>query len=87
MHEGPHLLQQPVCQPVKGWVQNTAPYVFGNQFHYTGCQQHRGGLIPQPNLAAVQALWDEVRRQVLGTGPLLGTSLNEPQIKRDAAAA
>jgi hypothetical protein len=40
--EGPRFLHQPFySDPAPaGWRQNTDPFVFGNQFHYTGCLQH-----------------------------------------------
>jgi hypothetical protein len=39
----PRWLQGPFWEPVEPprWVQNTDPFVFGEQFHYTGCQQDR----------------------------------------------
>jgi hypothetical protein len=43
----PRYLHEPFCRPVDGWAQNTDPFVFGDQFHYTGCQQHRGGFPTQ----------------------------------------
>lgn len=41
--EHPRWLQDPFWEPVDPprWVQNTDPFVFGEQFHYTGCQQDR----------------------------------------------
>ena len=41
--EHPRWLQDPFWEPVSPprWVQNTDPFVFGDQFHYTGCQQDR----------------------------------------------
>jgi hypothetical protein len=41
--EHPRWLQDPYWEPVTPprWVQNTDPFVFGDQFHYTGCQQDR----------------------------------------------
>lgn len=43
----PRYLHEPYCSPVDGWVQNTDPFVFGDAFKYTGCQQHRGGFPTQ----------------------------------------
>jgi len=39
----PRFLQDPFWEPVTPprWVQNTDPFVFGDEFHYTGCQQDR----------------------------------------------
>jgi len=41
--EHPRWLQDPFWEPVTParWVQNTDPFVFGDRFHYTGCQQDR----------------------------------------------
>jgi hypothetical protein len=40
--EGPHFIHHPFYSdpPPPGWRQNTDPFVFGDQFHYTGCLQH-----------------------------------------------
>ena len=42
--DGPHFLYEPYYQPPASWdgvwLQNTDPFVFGAQFHYTGCLQH-----------------------------------------------
>ena len=40
--EGPHFVHAPFYSdpPPDGWRQNTDPFVFGDQFHYTGCLQH-----------------------------------------------
>lgn len=40
--EGPQFVHRPFYSdpPPPGWRQNTDPFVFGNQFHYTGCLQH-----------------------------------------------
>ena len=40
--EGPRFLHDPFMSNdvVGGWKQNTDPFVFGEQFHYTGCLQH-----------------------------------------------
>jgi hypothetical protein len=40
--EGPRFVQRPFYSdpPSEGWRQNTDPFVFGDQFHYTGCLQH-----------------------------------------------
>jgi hypothetical protein len=37
------------------WAQNTDPFVFGEQFHCTGCQQHkrRNGLVQPTQLRAL----------------------------------
>ncbi len=43
--ELPHYLYQPyIVLPTAGnWLQNTDPFVFGDQFHYTCCQQWANG--------------------------------------------
>jgi hypothetical protein len=40
---GPRWVHRPFYDPpsARQWVQNTDPFVFGPQFLYTGCQQHR----------------------------------------------
>lgn len=40
--DGPHFLYEPffVERGDGAWRQNTDPFVFGEQFHYTGCLQH-----------------------------------------------
>jgi hypothetical protein len=40
--EGPQFVHRPFYSdpPPAGWRQNTDPFVFGDQFHYTGCLQH-----------------------------------------------
>lgn len=40
--EGPRFVHAPFYSdpPPEGWRQNTDPFVFGDQFHYTGCLQH-----------------------------------------------
>lgn len=40
--EGPRFVHRPFYSdpPPAGWRQNTDPFVFGEQFHYTGCLQH-----------------------------------------------
>jgi hypothetical protein len=42
--DGPHFLHEPYYDPPTTWAgnwrQNTDPFVFGDQFHYTGCLQH-----------------------------------------------
>jgi hypothetical protein len=40
--EGPRFVHSPFYSdpPPAGWRQNTDPFVFGEQFHYTGCLQH-----------------------------------------------
>jgi hypothetical protein len=42
---GPAWIHTPYYDPsaVHGWAQNTDPFSFGDQFHFTGCQQHRNG--------------------------------------------
>jgi hypothetical protein len=42
VEDGPHFLYEPyfVRHRDGGWRQNTDPFVFGQQFHYTGCLQH-----------------------------------------------
>jgi hypothetical protein len=39
---GPRYVHTPLLPRVSptGWKQNTDPFVFGSQFHYTGCLQH-----------------------------------------------
>ena len=42
--DGPRFLYQPYYEPPPSWdgirLQNTDPFVFGEQFHYTACLQH-----------------------------------------------
>jgi hypothetical protein len=39
--DGPHFLYEPYfVRHNDGWRQNTDPFMFGEQFHYTGCLQH-----------------------------------------------
>jgi hypothetical protein len=40
--EGPRFVHEPFLPRVgpEGWRQNTDPFVFGDEFHYTGCLQH-----------------------------------------------
>jgi hypothetical protein len=40
--EGPHWVYEPYYVPPPSYrgLQNTDPFVFGEQFHYTGCLQH-----------------------------------------------
>jgi hypothetical protein len=40
--EGPRFVHEPFLPRVgpSGWRQNTDPFVFGDEFHYTGCLQH-----------------------------------------------
>jgi hypothetical protein len=43
MPGGPRFLFEPYYTPPASWLsapQNTDPFVFGDQFHYTGCLQH-----------------------------------------------
>lgn len=42
--DAPHWLHEPFYKPLPRdqWAQNTDPFVFGEQFHFTGCQQHVG---------------------------------------------
>jgi hypothetical protein len=39
---GPRFIHEPTlpASAPEGWRQNTDPFVFGDQFHYTGCLQH-----------------------------------------------
>lgn len=39
---GPRFVHEPFLtrQSPEGWRQNTDPFVFGEEFHYTGCLQH-----------------------------------------------
>jgi hypothetical protein len=39
---GPRFIHRPFYSdpPPAGWRQNTDPFVFGDEFHYTGCKQH-----------------------------------------------
>jgi hypothetical protein len=41
--DGPRWLHEPTWSPLEPprWSQNTDPFVFGDRFHYTGCQQHK----------------------------------------------
>src|SRR5208282_613473 len=41
IHHGPHYVHKPYYVVPKSYhgLQNTDPFVFGQQFHYTGCQQ------------------------------------------------
>lgn len=38
----PHWLHTPFRERREGWAQNTDPFVFGDRFRYSICQQHRG---------------------------------------------
>jgi hypothetical protein len=38
----PHWLHTPFRELRDGWAQNTDPFVFGDRFRYSICQQHRG---------------------------------------------
>jgi hypothetical protein len=40
--DGPRYVHEPLLpsRSPDGWRQNTDPFVFGDQFHYTGCLQH-----------------------------------------------
>src|SRR5690242_15290003 len=42
---GPRYLFAPFYRPRRSYfgLQNTDPFVFGDQFHYAGCQQYRKG--------------------------------------------
>ena len=42
VQHGPRFVHEPFLprQSPDGWRQNTDPFVFGDQFHYTGCLQH-----------------------------------------------
>lgn len=40
---GPRWLHTPFYEPLEGWAQNTDPFVFGDRFRFSICQQHRGG--------------------------------------------
>jgi hypothetical protein len=42
VQDGPKFVHEPFLprQSPDGWRQNTDPFVFGDQFHYTGCLQH-----------------------------------------------
>jgi hypothetical protein len=55
--DGPRWLHEPGWRPLEvgRWAQNTDPFVFGDQFHYTGCQQHkrRNGLVQPTQLRAL----------------------------------
>jgi hypothetical protein len=41
----PQWLHEPFYSPLptSAWAQNTDPFVFGDRFHFTGCQQHVKG--------------------------------------------
>jgi hypothetical protein len=43
---GPRWLHTPFYEPIDGWGQNTDPFVFGEYFRFSICQQHRGGTRP-----------------------------------------
>lgn len=49
INHGPHYIYKPYYIVPKSYegLQNTDPFVFGKQFHYTGCQQHRGKVATQ----------------------------------------
>lgn len=55
--DGPRWLHEPGWQPLEPgrWAQNTDPFVFGDHFHFTGCQQHkrRDGLVQPTQLRAL----------------------------------
>jgi hypothetical protein len=46
----PQWLHRPFYEPRAAWAQNTDPFVFGDHFRFSICQQHRGG--PRPTQLA-----------------------------------
>jgi hypothetical protein len=56
--DGPRWLHEPGWRPLEPgrWAQNTDPFVFGDHFHFTGCQQHkrRNGLVEPTQLRALR---------------------------------